>query len=412
MKKIAVLFALLISPAFADGLQTSAGGGGQTNTGAGGSITNLQPAALLHFRGALTNIRDQTGRGIICAVGSSLTTGQGAGSGGGLTGAYAFGPIADFARLLNAALASTNNSSPISYNSFYNDQNMVTAAQLNLYDPRLVLGANWAGSVSGLAGNLIHYTTGVVNNLSFTPNGSGVGTGGGVFDTIKVKYVKNAGTGTATINVDGGASLGTLSSAGGPSIQTDTFVVTRGTHTINIVPSNNGDFYVVGIIAYDSTIPAIDIIQLGWGGSTASNYNSGGQPYNPLNAIVDLGCSLTIISMTVNDSNADTGVPAYTTNLTAFVNAALTVGDVALMVDVPSNTTQATNGTLDKYIAAMAGIAASKTPSLVMLNMKQRFTSYAYTNPVMPYSDTIHPGRATYQDQGQAMAEVFGLSGP
>ena len=117
---------------------------------------------------------------------------------------------------------------------------------------------------------LFSYTTGAANNLTFTPPGQ--------VDTVIVYMQQNGGTATATYNVDGGASLGTITNAGANALFAYTATVTKGAHTINIVPNNNGLFNIAGIIAYDSTTPAIDVIQDGQYGSVAASWNSAGNP--------------------------------------------------------------------------------------------------------------------------------------
>ena len=67
---------------------------------------------------------------------------------------------------------------------------------------------------------------------------------------------------TATYNVNGGASLGTITNAGANALFAYTATVTKGAHTINIVPNNNGSFNIEDT-AYNSTTPAIDLIQNG-----------------------------------------------------------------------------------------------------------------------------------------------------
>lgn len=232
--------------------------------------------------------------------------------------------------------------------------------------------------------------------------------GGGIIDTITVKWANSAALGSCAVNVDGGSSLGTISGLGAAgTIGTSTFTVPRGTHTINIVPNNNGDFYLIGIISYDSTQPAIDVIQCGWSGATASNFalSSPGNAWFGIGAIKDLAPDLTIFVSSANDSNNNTGVATYKANVQAFVNAALVSGDVILCTDPPSNTTQATDGTLDKYIAALTQISVAQ--NLPMLNLKTRYQSYAITNPILPYFDNLHLSASSAQDMALAIYEML-----
>jgi lysophospholipase L1-like esterase len=353
---------------------------------------NVNSANMSKWRAAVAKVRAGTARGRILFVGDSTTMGAGAGTSGtaNLNGAYPKSWPADLAKLMNSAI-------PTSYNSLWSGLSSASASGITYpnLDTRVTFGANWSlGAVS-----LFSYTTGAANNLAFTPPGQ--------IDTVIVYMVQNGGTGTATFNVDGGASLGTITSAGVTSIVSYTATVTKGAHTINIVPNNNGSFFIQGIIAYDSTTPGVDFVQAGQYGATAANWNNNGSPWNPGAYFASAQPNLSIICLTINDSNLGiANLPTYITNMQTVITLALAQGgDVLLMVGPPSNTTQATDGTLDAYISALRSLAVSN--NLPMLDLKARWVSYAVTNPLMPYFDNLHPGAVGYQDEALAVSEIL-----
>jgi len=264
------------------------------------------------------------------------------------------------------------------------------------------MGANWANSGSGtaLGGVLFHFTTGAANNMTFTPAAA--------FDTIVIYYVRNAGHGTFTTNVDGGSSLGTTNAAGAAAVLTTTFSVTKGTHTINIVPANDAQFFIVGIVPQDSTASAVDLYQAGIYGATSTTFNSTTNAWSPLSLLPTIAPDLTIVDLTINDSNAGTALATYSTNIQALITSAKLSGDVVLMVGPPSNTAAATNGTLDTYIGTLQNLSITNGAPLV--NFKQRWVSYAAMNAIMPYFDSLHPAAPGYQDMAEALTNAIAPS--
>jgi lysophospholipase L1-like esterase len=358
-------------------------------------VFNLNASSLLSWRKALANVRTGLGRGKIAVIGDSTSMATGAGASGALNlgGAFPSGWV----QVLAARLAS---SVPTSTGSIICDQGTALAPiSYATYDTRVTLGANWAasGSLGCIGGELFTFTAGAINNFSFTPVAA--------FDTIVVYYARGGGAASATVNVDGGASLGTLTFAGGAALVTTTFTVAKATHTINIVPVNDGPLNILGFQTFDSTTPAVDIVQLGIFGATTSTVGSASPNAWGLSALTTIAPSLTIIDLSINDSNNLTSLTTYTNSAINIINTAKTTGSVMLMSGPPSNTTQATNGTLATYVNALKSLAVSN--NLPFLDLTTRWTSFAVTNPVLPYFDPLHPGKLGYQDIGSAVAGVL-----
>lgn len=355
-------------------------------------VAFLNSASLLYWRRAIARTRATTPvRGKMVIIGDSTSMGAGAGSSGTslLTGAYLKAWPHRLATMSSAPVQ-------LSSNSWWGTQGYDSAAGITLsgYDPRLTLGANWAPNLATLGGKVIRYAPGAVNNFSFTPQAA--------FDTIVVYFLKNSGNGSATINVDGGASLGTITTSNASLVwATQTFTCAKGTHTINIVPNNDGQMFFGGIVTYDSTVPAIDVIQTAIYGSLAGSHVANTNVYDHMPTLRFIAPDVTIICLTINDSNGGTPLATYQPNLQTIITNAKLSGDVILMVGPPSNTTQATDGTLDSYISVVKALAA--TNNCALINLKDRWGSYAATNPVLPYADTLHPGELGYVDEALAV---------
>lgn len=354
----------------------------------GGAGNTPALPAMPKFAAAVSRVQGGTGRGLILALGDSTVAGAGAGSGGtsDMNGAYSNGWPSQFATLLNGSI-------PTVFQSFFGSQ--VSQVAYGTYDTRLVLGANWtAAGVSILGGVTFKFAVGAVNNLAFTPPAA--------FDTIIVYYARNPGLGTFTVNIDGGTALGTaINTNAASALSSVTYTVAKGTHTINIVPGNDQTLHIAGIRTYDSTVPAIDIIQVGAYGALTATFDVTTSPWSAINALKTLAPDLTFIDLTINDSNAPTLLSTYSTQLNDITVAAKVSGDGVLIVGPPSNTVLATNGTLDTFIAALKSIAAANNCRVV--DTKDRWGSYAAVQPTYPYFDNFHPETAGYGDMAAAI---------
>jgi len=356
------------------------------------------------FKAALARVRAGTGRGKIVVIGDSTSMGAAAGTSGtsNLNGAAQKSWPQGLHRF---------NSAPnyLSSNSWWGTQGYDSAAGITLtnYDTRLAQGANWNPNLTSLGGKVIRYASGAANNFSFTPTFA--------FDTFIPYFLKNNGNGTCTANVDGGSSLGTINTNSGGALvwANQTFTTTKAIHQINLVPNNDAQMFFGGILCYDSTVPAIDVIQTAVYGSIASTFTPAVNVYDAINTLKFIAPDLTIIDLTINDSNNGTALATYSANLQTIITAAKVSGDVLLMVGPPSNTTQATDGTLDTYIAVLNTLCATNKCSLV--NMKALWGSYANIQPTFPYLDTLHPLAAGHQgppangypDLGTAVANLL-----
>lgn len=358
-------------------------------------VTRLPTQApLLNWRKAVANVRTGAGRGKLLFIGDSTTMGAGAGTGGA---SYL---NAAFPRSLPARVASILNDTfvPAQLQSIWGSQAANTYVTYSTYDTRTVFGTGWAMSGGGTLGaNFIRFTSGGgVATFAFTPTA--------ICDGVTIYYYQATGQGSFTVNVDGGASLGTTSTAGSTLYTSVSHTFAAGTHTININAQNNGSLFIGGIVPSLSTTPAIDVISGAWYGSVAGTFASGGL-FGPLTAMRAIAPDCTLINLTINDSNGGTDLGSYRARLATIIEAAQESGDVLLMAGPPSDSVSALNGTLGQYIAVLYDLAAEYSCGVV--DLPRRWGSYDAIQPYFPYTDTMHPGNLAYADAGQAVASTL-----
>lgn len=471
-----------------------------TLAGTNGSTVVLQGpvaagAATITGGSALSlDVLTFTRRPRIVTITDSQGIGTGAGTGGNtaLSGARPYMWPAQLAKMLTTA------GIPASFQAFFGDAGVVSSAGLTypVYDPSVTMGANWSflPGYTIFGGETFQFTTGAINNLAYTPPGS--------FDTVVV-MTATGGSGTGAVNVDGGSSLGTI-----PANQTGQNVLTTfsaptvqsgGTHIINIVPTNDAGFFVMGEIAFNSTVGGVDIISGGIWGAGSATFNQNGFSFSPLPTIGTLKPDITILAVgginmdsittvstiTSGTYNSSTGVVTLTmsapvifgpgiagvqltalsgtgnfaslagvyatatlagtggttvvmqaptgfgaatitggtlvapvgtpsavasaiaswvTDMQALITEGQLSGDVLLMTWAPPNTTQWQLYS-PQFVAALQHLAV--TNNCVMIDLNTRWTSWAYTNPVMPYFDFAHPTRPGHLDIATAISQVL-----
>lgn len=355
--------------------------------------SNLQ---LVKWKAAVANMRAGLRRAKLMVISDSTGTGRGAGGGGSfLTGAYAKAWPARMASFL------TESGFKVYDQSLWTDQNSTDIAY-GLYDTRLTLGSGWDFSADTLGGSMLRFQTGSASTTSFVPEAA--------FDKIEIYYYRS-GDGTFTVNVDGGASLGTID-CGSPNddtIQKTTLTCALGTHTINLVAANDARFFILGIVTYNSAVPGVDLIRACRSGAKISNFVEVAQPFNALNVLPQIDPDLTIIALSINDCEDGTNTATYRSNLADLIETCQEAGDVILMTGPPQNTTAGANNTILNYTDQLEDLAREyEVPFLRIGGTRQisRWNRYGNILTQFPYSEARHPGELGYWDIGAAAAEI------
>jgi lysophospholipase L1-like esterase len=369
-------------------IKSAPSGGAAPTLGVGNGISNYSAQNSRKLLAARARVASNSGLARLAFLGDSNFAGAWSTGNALLANAKSGAPSARIA----STLIASNGITAID-DSWFGDAHLTTQAGYNAYNTKVVMGGSWnpsGGNRPGGAGMLANTNA---SNLAFTPTSA--------FDTIDIYTIASTAGGSFTVNVDGGATLATLSTAGTNGVYTKQTVtgVTLGVHTINCTTTSTSNTWIAGIAVHKSAAAVLEMYNMGINSATAATYNVA-------NIAADLAViapHCTFINLTTNDINTvPTSIPVFTTNSQALITAALATGDCIIMVGVPANATNWGNGVNLTYISAIYALAAAN--NIPLLDFQARWTSYAITNANMPYGDTLHPGPAGYADMALPMA--------
>lgn len=342
-------------------------------------------------------------RGRILFIGDSTTAGAGAGTAGAgttaLTGARAKNYPTQLAALLRASGINATNDHLWGSQGVLDDSGVT----YQLYDPRM---AAFTGSVTwttNMLGGKMLLLNAASQAVAFTPTNP--------CDGATIYYARVASGGTATVNVDGGATLATISASGASAILTQNVTFTRGTHTLNITHNGTGtNFYIVGVLFTDSTQGAIDFIQAGYYGATTNLFAAASQPWDPVNVAGTIAPDHTFYELGINDAIASLPIATFEANIRTMADRLVSVGSsITFVVNVPFTTASAT-------VRANAAAIRAKVIELAAYYNAAVFDTPSYwgahpsdTGTLIPaswYFDSPHPtalgygDKAAWQNQG------------
>lgn len=345
---------------------------------------------LTTWEAKLAQVQAGTSQAMVLCMGASATRGFGGGTdGSGTTDDefYAYPKV--MADLLNTA----------GYK--FNTLGSVCAGDSGGTDVRVVMGTNWTKTGNASLGGLTftNQTAGdTTNALSFTPY-SGVGTQA-TFDNIKVWWLRNASRDTGTIEVDGGAALGTFNTAGSAAsgVQSTSFTCARGTHTINIRRTNTttGGLHLVGIETWDSTITRARVFNAGEIGTVTADLVSvanGGTASNNFGsqvALANMAPDLTIVVVGGNDANTSTVIATMQSCLASLITTA-GAGKVIVASHTPVNISEATRRTYTNALKATA-----KAGNATFVDLTALMGSFAAANGAGLMFNNLHPNANGY----------------
>lgn len=287
------------------------------------------------------------------------------------------------------------------------EKGLASAAALQAYDPRFSIGASWAvfGAGGTFGGSPFYWATGGgANNFSFTPTGS--------FDRLDVYYIaSDAPWGNATVNVDGGASLGTLAGGTGQGYKKLTVSCTAGTHTINVVPGS-ANVCPSAMMAWTSTASTVHVFNGGRSGVRSDLYSDATYPWGPISGLSQILPDLCFLMLDTNDSGADgtgaTALGTYATRYAAICNAIIASGSELVLVSSPPN-----NGLGASVIDSYRQIARdlSKTLGVPHIDCSILWDGWASYNTSGMALDANHPNAAGTSYIAKMMARfVAGLA--
>jgi lysophospholipase L1-like esterase len=238
-----------------------------------------------------------------------------------------------------------------------------------------------SGSDIGAGGLML----GVINAtgvLSFAP--------GATSDTVDIYYLDS--TGVFTVNVDGGATLSTVTMTATNTVKKVTVSYTAGVRTVNVVWVS-GSFFIGGFNCYTLAAKTIQLLNLGSGGSTAVVL-AGNAAYAPKKWIELIAPDLTVISLGINDWIAGNSQAAFSAALQTLITSSRISGDVVLMTPFPSATSQASLASQAAYCATVKALAISNGIQCIDENANLVSKSLMTTNGLG--SDANHPNGLGY----------------
>lgn len=340
-----------------------------------GPAYNVVSTNFHKWRRALSKVRAGTANARILCAGDSTTQGQ--------TAAPPLAYPGQLKKLLNAYHVPTVDG------AIWGPGGTNGAA-----DTRVVLGTGW-----GYGGSIPSWGWGGYGSSSGASGALSV-TFAHAFDKIDIWWY-GIQTGTVTVNVDGGSSLGSIVSTFDSAYHKTSFTCTAGTHTINITGATGGAFNVYGIEAWHSTSPSVLLSNAGSSSSATADW-SGASAAGAYNQFTSYAPDLTLISLGVNDAGTPVADTVYDTNMRALIARAQVSGDVLHMPAIPSSNrlvAEASYRVKDRQMAIDLGCG--------YLDMNARWVSYAVSNPLGYYNDGLHPSQFGYADWAQAAFNVL-----
>lgn len=339
--------------------------------------TMLNPAFFPAWRTALARVRTGTGNAEVQCWGDSTTAGL-------------FGP-----NLQNAYpwyLQSVFTSAGIRAG-----EGMINGRQPNAiqpFDTRVNFGS-WSSSLDSVA-QCIQTATASGTDFTLDP--------GYDFDTIRLFVDTTSTATTATLNVDGGATLITI--LPGTAVQTAT--VPLGRHTVHLTcPTSVSLMKLYGFECYDSTQNAVRISNLGVSGDTAASF----QARTPTTLITAMGgCDLVIYNIGINDWTIPTSISAFKASLTTTVKAVRALSnppDLVLMTPFPSGVSSAPQPTQAQFVQAIKDVGiAENCPVIDYWSMYNGSNTF---NPALT-GNTLHQSALGYSDEAACVGRLINFT--
>lgn len=264
-------------------------------------------------------------------------------------------------------------------------------------DTGLTIGAGWAAANVSIGG-LNWETNTAVAPISYTPSNS--------VNSFDVWYIDFVGAGDFTLDIDG-AGTTTITPTGVKGFRRATITTggAAGTKTLNILRVS-GYASIVLITGYDSATKEVSVVNSGVSGYKAANWAQTGDPWLPRQAIVTYAPDLTIIGLTINDWIAATNTTDYTTQMGQIIEACQTTGDVILLTGVPTD--PATTSILQQQTYIDINIALGVTYGCDVINMTQRWGSFAAADANGWMLDYAHPTDSGYVNQAGIIYSIVG----
>lgn len=339
---------------------------------------NLQPAALRRLRAKLAQAKAGTGLCKIAVAGNSITAGQ------SVTFSTQSWPV-----VLRDFLATKGYTKTGTGVVFCSNSQAGT-------DTRWSFSSGWFNYVpsSIKTPTKAHNANGAT--ATFTSDQTGT--------VASVYYANNSGT--FTVSIDGGTAVAVTPT--GSSSTTGVYTVTglsNAVHTVVVTLTSTSYVYLIGAEVRGTT--GVTVTGCGIGGATSTDFvttnNAGGRK-----AVLAWAPDVVLIDLLTNDANTLTIIPAATSkaNMQALITEYSATADVILVASIPGyDNTAAAPVAFTAYRQALYDLADSN--NLPVLDLYDRWGTYASANGLGLMTDSLHPNAAGYADIAAAASALL-----
>ncbi|TCP65680.1 SGNH/GDSL hydrolase family protein [Sphingomonas sp. PP-CE-1G-424] len=277
---------------------------------------SMQGASLTKWRACRSKIRVAAlATCKMAIVGDSKSFGAGAGTGAKFTiNAFGSSRPSRLAALLGQQGLATRT------NSWFGAGGMATLADVLAYDPRRTGFSAWSGGSVSLGGAAL--ATGNTNPGNFQPSVA--------VDRASIFFVQTPSQGQFTVSK--GSETFTLNAANATNaiIRSEITFTTKDASPIVITRTAGGFVNIVGMIAWDSATPGIEVSNFSVYGVVSGYQADVSNPWSPLNALGYYAPDLTIINLWTNNLNTSVPLATSVADVQAIITRAKLTGDCIL----------------------------------------------------------------------------------
>ncbi|MFG1302197.1 SGNH/GDSL hydrolase family protein [Xanthobacter sp. V3C-3] len=346
---------------------------------------------LRRWQKAAALVRAGAARTRLVCIGDSKTQGFGAGSNLAGAGASAGASPKSWPDLLAGML--TARGLPASRDSCFGNKGLAAYSDFAAYDPRNTGGSTGWGYAYVTLGGYGWQNSTNSNPRSFQPAGQ--------VDTVEIYSRGQANSRVFTVTLDADPTvIGTYDLVSATEVivkNTPTF--TLGAHKINIQRTSGQGVTTLGLIAYNSAAPAVDVINAGWRGSVSADHAAPSNPLSAINMLAAISPGLVVIQIGTNDLNTSVTAATYKANVEQLIVAAQAAGaDVLLMYPTVGSPGYGSAALRAAYRQALIDLGSAY--GCEVIDAEQEFNGYSSNL----FYDSVHENYAGNQYLAAAVA--------
>lgn len=361
------------------------------------SVEAASPAALLAWSAARGRLRSgMADAARIAFVGDSKTMGAGAGAGTGpgpgTAGAFARARPARVSALLAAG------GLPIRADAFFGCAGLASIADVLIYDPRRSGFSGWGGGGNSLGGAAM--STNNSNPAQFQSAGP--------VDRCSV-FIRNGSDRPAFSVRKGGESVPlTPSGPVGGFARLEVTFQARDANPIMVVRTGTtGNLQLVGLVAWDSARPGIEIVNFGVFGVTSTFQADTTGPWSPAAALATYAPHLTIVNLGTNDLAQKQPMANWLTNIRTIARQARLTGSVILAWPAVGGTSPTGGGDAERAQWRTALRALAFEIDALFVDEEALLGGRAVAQASGAFTDSLHESPWAYDVQAAAIARAI-----